>query len=289
MRWEDLREEEFEDAISRSNGLCVLPLGCLEKHGQHLPVGTDYYIAESIAQKAAGVEDAVVFPTGFWLGDVAGFHAEEPSAKKYYGGFGINLKTMLRTLEELCDEIARNSFTKILLFNIHGGSFSVCKDFVNEIARKGKPYTVFYALTILGEPVQPAPFIKTVNENREAFPMLTETDMAVMQSWVPTGYQGGHANFLETALLMGDYPHLVAPDRYYAENGLNNHRTDYLTSRGISIRGDWDSRYPNSYSGAAPHGCSQSIGEAMLQIHTEYAARVYRTIKNSDVSEAANL
>ena len=41
MKWEYLREEEFEEAIERCGGLCVIPLGCLEKHGQHLPVGTD--------------------------------------------------------------------------------------------------------------------------------------------------------------------------------------------------------------------------------------------------------
>ena len=41
MKWEYLREEEFEGAIERSGGLCVMTLGCLEKHGQHLPVGTD--------------------------------------------------------------------------------------------------------------------------------------------------------------------------------------------------------------------------------------------------------
>lgn len=43
MLWQNLREEEFEGAIERSGGLCVLPIGCLEKHGQHLPVGTDSY------------------------------------------------------------------------------------------------------------------------------------------------------------------------------------------------------------------------------------------------------
>ena len=41
MLWENLREEEFKDAIKKSGGLCILPVGCLEKHGQHLPVGTD--------------------------------------------------------------------------------------------------------------------------------------------------------------------------------------------------------------------------------------------------------
>ena len=41
MKWENTREEEFKDAIKRSGGLCVMALGCLEKHGEHLPVGTD--------------------------------------------------------------------------------------------------------------------------------------------------------------------------------------------------------------------------------------------------------
>ncbi|MBQ2931988.1 MAG: creatininase family protein, partial [Clostridia bacterium] len=41
MLWEHLREEEFEDAVKRSGGVCVIPLGCIEKHGQHLPQGTD--------------------------------------------------------------------------------------------------------------------------------------------------------------------------------------------------------------------------------------------------------
>ena len=47
MLWENLREEEFDDAIERSGGLCVVPIGCLEKHGEHLPVGSDYYIAKA--------------------------------------------------------------------------------------------------------------------------------------------------------------------------------------------------------------------------------------------------
>ena len=71
MLWQDLREEEFEDAIKRSKGLCVLPMGCLEKHAQHLPVGADGYIADAILAEAMKIEDVVVFPTSCWLGDVS--------------------------------------------------------------------------------------------------------------------------------------------------------------------------------------------------------------------------
>ena len=28
MRWEELREEQFEEAIERSKGVCVIPIGC---------------------------------------------------------------------------------------------------------------------------------------------------------------------------------------------------------------------------------------------------------------------
>ena len=73
MLWENLREEEFEAAIERSNKLCVVPIGCLEKHGQHLPVGTDTQTAYYIAKEAAKIEDVVVFPP-LYFGDVLGLY-----------------------------------------------------------------------------------------------------------------------------------------------------------------------------------------------------------------------
>ena len=70
MKWMELREEEFEEAVQRSGGLCVVPVGCFEMHGQHLPVGTDVYEAVAVAEKAAEMEDVVIFPA-FEFGDVA--------------------------------------------------------------------------------------------------------------------------------------------------------------------------------------------------------------------------
>ena len=81
MIWEALREEEFEEAIEKSGGLCVIPMGCLEKHGQHLPVGTDVYIAESVVEEAAKLEDVMILHAGPWLGEVSTFHQDaDPAA-----------------------------------------------------------------------------------------------------------------------------------------------------------------------------------------------------------------
>ena len=111
MLWENLREEEFERAIELSGGLCVIPFGCLEKHGQHLPVGTDYFEAQSIVLGASEREEVVIFQPGAWLGEVSCFHAfEDPGEMKLRGSIAIKQETILKVLEELCDEIARPIF-----------------------------------------------------------------------------------------------------------------------------------------------------------------------------------
>ncbi len=280
MRWEELREEEFEDAIKKSKGLCIVPMGCLEKHGQHLPVGTDYYIAEHMAYEIAKVEDVVVFPTGFWLGNVMSIHSGKYSKVK--GGFALSPITFQRILEELCDEIARNGFDKILLFNIHGGSLFDISEFIRNQERKEKPYTTLTSPAILGPTVQPTPFLETVLSRRDEFPMMTDEDIEVMRKWEICGYQGGHANLLETVLLMAAQPGLTDPDKYDAECGINNHRTDYMLNLGVVISNDWCARYPNMYSGAAPHGASENIGNAMVKIHVETFVKGIRLIKNTE-------
>ena len=99
MLWEELREEEFEGAIKRSGGLCVMVLGCLEKHGQHLPVGCDSIKGDGIAKEASKLEEVLIFPTALWLGNVMGSHGLKNREKFNKHGFiGINPLTLLTVL-----------------------------------------------------------------------------------------------------------------------------------------------------------------------------------------------
>src|SRR5271165_3531787 len=41
VHWEELTAADFTRAIEQSKGTCILPIGILEKHGPHLPLGTD--------------------------------------------------------------------------------------------------------------------------------------------------------------------------------------------------------------------------------------------------------
>ena len=106
MNWEFLRSDEMAAAIKRSGGLCILPIGSLEKHGPHMPLGTDFFIAKETVELAASLEEAVVFPTGAWFGDMVGIKGNPRACEVNHGTVSLNPHTLLTVLEELCDEIA---------------------------------------------------------------------------------------------------------------------------------------------------------------------------------------
>ena len=145
MKWEYLREEEFDSAIEKSGGLCVMCLGCLEKHGQHLPVGTDSIKGDKLVELAAERAGVVKFPTTAWLGDVVSSHSvADPKAMSKRGFIGMNPQTLLTVLEELCDEIARNGFRKILLCTSHGGNTGLLSYFLRAQGYKKKGYATMW-------------------------------------------------------------------------------------------------------------------------------------------------
>jgi creatinine amidohydrolase len=61
-KWEELTAADFRLAIQQSKGTCLLPFGILEKHGPHLPLGTDLLNVRYASLQAVQQEYAVVFP-----------------------------------------------------------------------------------------------------------------------------------------------------------------------------------------------------------------------------------
>ena len=140
MLWENLRSEQFEEAVKTAKGVCVVPIGCLEKHGPHSPLGTDTIIATETAVRAAALEPVVVFPTMFF-GDKSG-------AGEFPGTVIFSLETRWHIFRETCNEIYRNGFRKILFLNAHGGNKDMLGAFTR--ARLQENPTVMYFVTDSG-------------------------------------------------------------------------------------------------------------------------------------------
>ncbi len=282
MLWENLREEEFENAIEKSGGLCILPLGCLEKHGQHLPVGTDYFEAYGIVKEAILREPALLFSAGAWLGEVSCFHAfKEPGKEKYRGCIAIKQETLLTVLSELCREIARNGFKKILIVNGHGGNTALLKHFLRCQSYEKTDFEVFTASAFAFSDISPKRLLGIINLRKKDFDYLTKEDISVLEKFAETGTGGGHADIRETSLIMEYDRSLVAEERYTAESGESTHKRDGLISLGVEGVNFWLDNFPNSYEALPPFGASPTIGRAMKEICVQRLVRIISALKSS--------
>ena len=282
MLWENLREEEFDAAIESCRGLCVLPLGCLEKHGQHLPVGTDYFEALEISKAAADIENAVIFPTGAWLGEVSCFHAfEGPEKSRLRGCIAIKQETLLTVLGELCNEIARNGFNKILIVNGHGGNTALLNHFLRMQSYESKDYATLLTSAFAFSDIDPKRLYGIINSRKKDFSYLKNEDFETLLRFKESGCGGGHADIRETSLVMDYDVSLVCPKKYDAEDGGSTHKSDELLKMGVDYSGRWLLDFPNSYEAKPPHGASPEIGRAMKQICAKRLAKIFAAVKDS--------
>src|SRR5262249_60163827 len=114
MLWEELTGDEFPEAVAKAEGVCLLPLSCIERHAHHLPLATDMYIGRALCRRAAELEPAVIFPDFIFTQILEARHCP--------GTIAIDADLIVRLLDNVCREIARNGFTKIVIVNAHGGN-----------------------------------------------------------------------------------------------------------------------------------------------------------------------
>ena len=122
MQWENLNIDEFDDGLIQSKGVVLVPIGCLEKHGSHMPLGTDITIAREMAIRASAIESAMVFP--YIPFGIVG------EVKHKLGTISLSSNLIYHLLEELCDELVRNGFNKIIFVDGHGGNTNFLKYFL---------------------------------------------------------------------------------------------------------------------------------------------------------------
>jgi creatinine amidohydrolase len=212
VRWEELTAAEFRSAIEQSKATCLLPFGILEKHGPHMPLGTDLLKVRSAVLQAAGREYALVFPE-YYFGQI--FEARhEP------GTIAYSTHLQLELLQETTDEMARNGCKKIIIVNGHGGNENLLPFFAQTQLEKPHDYVV-YVLPILEAPPGGPP------------KKTSGPDM--------------HAGESETSKMLIARPDLVHMDRANQESGADQARLKLPDDLYTAIW--WYARFPNHYSG----------------------------------------
>ncbi|MGQ9513716.1 MAG: creatininase family protein [Thermoproteota archaeon] len=252
MRWEELTWVDFPKAVKSSKGVCILTLGVLEKHGNHLPLGTDVLNVHKLACLAAEKESAVVFPQ-YYFGQIY-------EAQHMQGTIAIKPQLMLELLENVCDEIGRNGFRKILIVNGHGGNISMLDFFLQLMLYRKKNYVVYLAGWWPHKP-----------EDQEYYRKLMETK------------EHGHACECETSYSLANFPELVKMNLIPKRAGHSLDRLKHLEN--IRTPLDWFARYPDHYAGDA-RPASKEKGEKLKEKWVEHLVRIIKIVKDDETLPA---
>ena len=273
MLWENLRCEEFEEAVKISKGVCVVPIGCLEKHGPHSPLGTDTIIAGGVCEAAARLEPVVVFPTMFF-GDKSG-------AGEFPGTVIFSLETRWHIFRETCNEIHRNGFKKILFVNAHGGNKDMLGAFTRAMMEENPDVMCF--TTGSGGKAHEA--LQEILAAESGYEYLTEDDRTIMQGMVDRKIKCGHACFGETAKVYHFRPETIRLDGIAEESGDSIHRFDAFKENGINTHFAWMGDHPNSYHGDNDYILNERIAKAFTELRIAKLAGTFRFLKNETISD----
>ena len=247
VHWEELTAADFREGIRRSQGACLLPFGILEKHGPHLPLGTDLLDVRYAALHAAEKEYAVVFPE-YYFGQIA-------EARHEPGTVAYSRDLQLALLQETTDEMARNGCKKIIIVNGHGGNESLLPYFAQTQLDKPHEYVVYVFDKRSPESGGPPKKKKTTN------------DM--------------HAGESETSKMMIARPDTVHIDRATRESGADQHRQNLPEDVYTGIW--WYARFPNHYSGEGA-AATQELGKFQMDWWIDAVVKTIRAVKADDIS-----
>ena len=249
VRYEELTSPDFARAVARSGGTCIVPLGILEKHGAHLPLGTDLIDCREVSLRAAASEYSIVFPP-YFVGQI--FEAKHQPGTIAYGS-----RMMLDVLQQTCDELARNGLKKIILVNGHGGNDAFLHYFCQSQLEARRDYVVY-----LFDP---------------AYDQATEARLDKMRKTTVDG----HAGEEETSVMLAHRPELVHIDRAKDESGEDQKRQAGLKNAYTGIW--WYAAQPNHYRGDGSAG-NAAFGRALLEAETGALVEMIRSVKKDAVT-----
>ncbi|MBW2059013.1 MAG: creatininase family protein [Deltaproteobacteria bacterium] len=124
----DMTWQEAKKAFKNTK-LGIIPTGSIEQHGPHLPLGTDFVIADYIAKEVSGKVEAIVTPTipiGF-----AAYHQD------FEGTLSIPTEILASYYQSVADSLILYGITHILFINGHGGNGTALTAVCQNLRDKG--------------------------------------------------------------------------------------------------------------------------------------------------------
>lgn len=218
--------------------VAVLPLGAVEQHSLHLPLGTDSLISSAIAVELENRKpDAVVLFPPTWIG-ASDHHLAMPGSVS--AGTSALVVSIARTISSF---VVSSGIRRFLLLNGHGGNQPAVSAIIESVVAADRTTVCWGA-----------------NYWDAMFDVLDERR-------VPRPTAMGHADSIETSLLLHLRPELVQMDRATADDYTDGLPGWLRASAGIPER--------TGHGGVGdPTSATAEAGEVLFEAALDGASRL---------------
>ncbi|HEV7277403.1 MAG TPA: creatininase family protein [Devosiaceae bacterium] len=235
MNWDELTSPEIA-ALDRERTVVILPIGSLEQHGNHMPLGTDSMLAEAVARAVARDRDhVVVLPCPAY-----GFSAHH---MRFPGSVTLRAETLMAVCEDVVGSVVQHGFRRILVVNGHGGNAGIIDVLASTLGHRHYGKARIACLTYF---------------------TLARDAIAKLRQSEPGGM--GHACEFETGLMLHLHPELVRMERaatLYPDPGSIYLTTDLIGAQAVRVYHDFGDLSPTGTLGD-PSLASAEAGEAFF-------------------------
>lgn len=216
----------------------VMAPGSIEQHGPHLPLGTDAFAADALAEEVARKMNTILVPLP--LVGVSPYHLS------WMGSLSLQPQTMISVIEDICECLADHGIDKILLVNWHEGNTPTLRLAGDSVQRKFKMRVVIAESHIITNKLfgERAQLTHAGNMETAAVLMYDPSLVALSKAVNPTPQSegdAGHAIFRQRDVfpIMRDF-HEVAETGWYGKpqeatielaNEIREKASDYIVER----------------------------------------------------------
>lgn len=132
---EEMTWQEAQERIPKAQFIYI-PVGSVEEHGYHMPLGTDNYTAVEECNRCAELSDGLVMPC-INYGQIW-------SHNDYPGDMWLSPNTLKQVLKEIAIRLKEHNAANIVFISGHGGNVGTIKEAARELYDEEDLHNVYY-------------------------------------------------------------------------------------------------------------------------------------------------
>jgi creatinine amidohydrolase len=246
----ELSWDAYQRRLREDDAIVIVPVGAVEQHGYHLPLGTDWLMARYMARRAAENLGAIVAePISYG----ARSQVRTGGGPHRCGTTSLNAETLIALVHDVIVEIGRHGARRIAVIDSHFEN----RFFLDEACHR--------AQETLATRGHEARILKMLYAERIA-PETMAKVYAGMDN--PPGLDLEHGGILETAMMLYCYPDLVDMSRMVDEPA-----PDFPPYDVFPVNPDW---VPASGALSSGRTATREIGELLVE---EFVALVTDSLR----------